>query len=284
MNLDMTRRRAVIAGAAVSVGGLAFGGIAARQLVAEKSEERTTETFSETYDAAEIVVTTDVGSVSVTGADRETIELEIEQSGSVSSLNRTTLTVDESNNTLDVTVDYEQTIMERLGLTADSRPNSEIILTVPHELEQAILETRNGAIDARDLEATVTASTTNGEIGVGNVSNIAGLESTNGDIDAVAETLADGTLIETTNGDVTLETDALDGDVTFESTNGEIGYMLGDTVDATVTVSTTNGEIEFDSDRASVEAQTDEEFEAIVGEGTNNLHFETTNGDITIVD
>ncbi|APX00239.1 hypothetical protein CHINAEXTREME_20755 (plasmid) [Halobiforma lacisalsi AJ5] len=283
MNFDITRRRAVIAGAAVSVGGLAIGGIASRQLADEKSEEHTTETFNETYDAAEIDIATDVGSVSVIGADRETVELEVEQSGSVRSLDRTTLTVDGSTNTLDVTVDYEQTITERLGLTPDSRPDSEIVLTVPHELERAVLETVNGAIDARDIEATVTASTTNGTIDVDS-SNIAGLNSTNGDIDAVVEALAAETVIETTNGDVALETDELDGDVTFESTNGEIDCTLGDAVDTTVTVSTTNGEIEFESDRASVATRTDEELEAVIGEGTNDLHFETTNGDITIVD
>ncbi|ELZ89513.1 hypothetical protein C453_00515 [Haloferax elongans ATCC BAA-1513] len=254
------------------------------QLADEKSEEHTTDTFNETYNATEISVNTDVGSVSVTGADREAVELEIEQSGSVSSLDRTTLTVDKSDSTLNVTVNYEQTIMERFGLTDDSRPNSEIALTIPHELERAVLETENGAIDVRDIEATVTASSTNGEVGVDNVSKIAGLKSTNGNIDAVSKALADEALIETTNGDVTLETDALNGDVTFESTNGEIDYMLGDIVDATVTVSTTNGEIKFNSDRASVETQTDEELEAVVGEGTNDLHFETVNGDITIVD
>ncbi|WP_247003111.1 DUF4097 family beta strand repeat-containing protein [Halosolutus gelatinilyticus] len=266
MDSTITRRRVFLAGTVVSIGGLALGGIATGRVLDEGSDTRTTETFSETYDVAEISVATDVGPVSVIGTDRETVELVVEQRGTEGSLDRTTLSIDEGNDALDVTVEYDHTTAEWLGLTAESRPDIKTVLTVPHELEHAALETVNGAIDASALESTLAASTTKGEIDVG------------------VETLGDGTTIETTNGDVAVAADAIEGDATFESTNGAITYALGDTTDATVTVATSSGDIALTTDRADPVRRTDTELEATVGDGTHQLQFETTSGDVTITD
>ncbi|ELY94791.1 DUF4097 family beta strand repeat-containing protein [Natrialba taiwanensis] len=284
MDTEITRRRAVIATAAVSAGGVALGGIAATRVLEDRDDETASETFTATYDVDEVSIATVTGPISITGSERETVELEVEQYGAERALDRTTLSADEHNGTLDVSVDYDQTLVEQFGLTADSRPDSEIVCTVPHEIERAVLETRNGAIDVRNIESIVSASTANGEITLEDVSTIDSLSSTNGAINATSARLSDGALIETTNGDITIDADALGGDATFESTNGAIDYTLNETVDATVAATTVNGDISLTATHADPVTQTGSELEATVGDGTHQLQFETTNGDVTITD
>ncbi|ELZ03418.1 hypothetical protein [Natrialba asiatica] len=56
MDTEITRRRAVIATAAVSVGGIAFGGIAATRVLDGGDYEAASKTFTATYDVDEVSI------------------------------------------------------------------------------------------------------------------------------------------------------------------------------------------------------------------------------------
>lgn len=280
MNLEISRRQALVSGSVVSIAAVSLGGVAVSN--GSDEQEKTTETATETYAADEISVTADVGSVSITGEDREMVELESTKRGTESALDRTTLRRNESGGSLEVTVDYERTLLDRL--VSNSRPDVEIDLAVPAKLTSVALETTNDGVRAHDIETDLTVSTVNGDIDIEDVSNVDDLSSTNGGIDADVEALNDGATVETTNGDVTIGTDALEGDTTVETTNGDIEFGLGSSADATLSASTTNGDLSITTDRAEVLTNTDDELEAVVDDSTHRVEFETTNGDVTIGD
>jgi DUF4097 and DUF4098 domain-containing protein YvlB len=129
--------------------------------------------------------------------------------------------------------------------------------------------------------ATVTLTTTNGEIIASGVAGAFRAETTNGPIKAMA--MNGPVRMETTNGDVTLELDKVaDDGVTCGTTNGSIDLTLPSAAKASFSVDTNNGAIDPSGLDLKVSDQSRRSLHATVGGGGPTIKLETTNGGIRL--
>lgn len=214
MSHDLTRRRLLAGTGLAAVAGLA-GCVA--------SGRSESETVTETYDldgVSALSVDNRNGNVTVTGEDRDDVELRGEKAGaSEEDLDTIRLESTRNGDTLELSVHHDgDGFVIRLGPS----PKMDLELAVPNDLRVARVGTVNGDVDATSITGDVSVETTNGNLTLTDV---------RGDVDA-----------ETTNGNV--EAVGIDGDVDAETTNGNVTAR---DVTGRVVVDTTNGDVDTEN-------------------------------------
>jgi len=214
-------RRTVLAGAGATLTAAVAG--CAGQFSGRLNE---TATISETYDATDLeglVAETTNGEVTVTGEDRDTVELEaVKQASSREALEATTVDVAREGGVLSITVDEAD---RRL---TDPSPRVDLELSVPADLRVARVETVNGDVDVSGVFGPLVARSTNGDVTTTGINGDVTVELVNGDVEVDG---IDGSVsVETVNGDI--EVRSVTGDATVQTTNGDVSVT---DVDGTVT-------------------------------------------------
>jgi Putative adhesin len=128
--------------------------------------------------------------------------------------------------------------------------------------------------------AIVELQTTNGHIGVTNVT--AGLKAgtTNGEIDGRG--LSGAVRASTTNGSVDLELASLSGDVNVSTTNGEVNVRVPADAKATISTRWTNGGVDVSGLTVQETEKSRRRFDGRLNGGGPRIDIETTNGGITL--
>jgi Putative adhesin len=128
--------------------------------------------------------------------------------------------------------------------------------------------------------ARVNLQTTNGRIGIANVSSGVEAETTNGEISG--RSLAGAVKASTTNGTVDLELASLSGDVGVETTNGSVTVRLPTDAKATISTRWTNGGVDFSGLSIEMVDKGRRHFDGRLNGGGARVEIETTNGSITL--
>lgn len=233
MERTVSRRRVLAASGALATAGLAGCTVQGRE--AEESVSRE-------YDADAVSLETIRGSVSITSAETETVEISgTKKAADDGDLDNVELNTTNSDG-LSVSVDVDGSYL------LSPTPKVDLEVTVPHSVPAVESETTNGDITATDLQSDLTAETTNGEIRTLGHRGQVSATSTNGDID-LALVEADSVGAETTNGDVDVNVPSATYDLDLETTNGGQDVSGIDTGTGGETypidVETTNGDIEI---------------------------------------
>lgn len=170
-----------------------------------------------------------------------------------------TLTVDTNGGTT--------TIQGRCSGGWFSRCSLEITISAPPTADLTVAST-NGAIGVSDLTGSVRVETTNGRIDTRNLIGRLDLHTTNGAI-RVADCESDDVIARTTNGAVDLDFTQAPSSVEARSTNGSITVRVPDDVTYFVEAHTVNGHVdtnEIGSDRMA----------------ERTITAETVNGGVTV--
>lgn len=129
--------------------------------------------------------------------------------------------------------------------------------------------------------ASLTLTSSNGDILVTNVAGKFSAESSNGRI--IASGLQGGTKVTTTNGVIELTFDKVgDGGITAETTNGTITLAMPKATNADLSARITNGAISNDGLDLKVSEQSRRRLDGTLGTGGPSIKLEATNGAITI--
>jgi hypothetical protein len=124
------------------------------------------------------------------------------------------------------------------------------------------LQTTNGRIGVTNVTAGVRAGTTNGEIG--------------------GRGLAGAIKASTTNGSVDLELASVSGDVEVATTNGAVSMRVPSDAKATISTRWTNGGIEVNGLTVEETEKSRRRFDGRLNGGGSRIDVETTNGGITL--
>ncbi|WP_423745609.1 DUF4097 family beta strand repeat-containing protein (plasmid) [Haladaptatus sp. SPP-AMP-3] len=108
------------------------------------------------------------------------------------------------------------------------------------------------------------------------------LRSTNGRIDATVVTAGDSADVRTENGSIDVKLLEIARDTDVRTENGSIDAALASDLDATVSATTKNGSLnasglDFSSEELSMTG-----FTGVLGDGSDDLSFETENGSISL--
>lgn len=128
--------------------------------------------------------------------------------------------------------------------------------------------------------AHVDLQTTNGRIGVVNVTAGVKAGTTNGEISGRG--LSGAVKASTTNGSVDLELATLAGDVEVETTNGEVTVRVPADSKATISTRWTNGGIEVNGLTIEETEKSKRRLDGRLNGGGSRIDVETTNGSITL--
>lgn len=128
--------------------------------------------------------------------------------------------------------------------------------------------------------ARVNLTTTNGRIGVTNVTAGAELATTNGEISG--KSLGGPVKASTTNGSVELDVAALTADVSVETTNGSVSLRVPTNAKATISTRWTNGGVELKNLTVEETEKSKRRFDGRLNGGGSRIDIETTNGGITL--
>jgi hypothetical protein len=142
-----------------------------------------------------------------------------------------------------------------------------------------------GSVEVR-YTVTVPASahvglqTTNGRIGVTNVTAGVELGTTNGEISG--RSLGGAIKATTTNGSVDLEVASLTGDVQVGTTNGSVSLRVPSDARATISTRWTNGGIDVSNLTIEETEKSKRRFDGRLNGGGSKIDIETTNGSISL--
>jgi hypothetical protein len=129
--------------------------------------------------------------------------------------------------------------------------------------------------------ASLSLSSSNGDIHVTNVSGTFSAEASNGRI--VATNLQNGAKVSTTNGVIELAFDRVgDAGISAETTNGMITVELPRTTNAELSARVTNGGISNEGLDLKVSEQSRRRLDGTLGSGGPSIRLETTNGAINL--
>jgi hypothetical protein len=128
--------------------------------------------------------------------------------------------------------------------------------------------------------AHVDLQTTNGRIGVTNVTAGVKAGTTNGEIEG--RNLSGAVKASTTNGSVDLELASLSGDVEVSTTNGEVKVRVPADAKATISTRWTNGGVDVTGLTVEETEKSRRRFDGRLNGGGSRIDVETTNGSITL--
>lgn len=214
------------------------------------------------------------GSVTVEGYDGDDIEADIEISGdSDEAVQSVSVTDSRTDGTLKLTTEY-----------ADSgdqpRPSVNYTVRCPEGAHVETARTSNGSVELSQVAGDATLRSENGSLTAENVDGTVSLRTSSGSI--TARDVGGLAGAKTLDGSIDLDVPSIWGDTEVKSTNGSIDAALASDLDAAVFAATTNGSVELhdvglssvDSSRTSVHGS--------LGDGSHDLKFETTNGDVDL--
>lgn len=283
-------RRALLAGSAVGLASLAgcVGGDAG--IVAGKRDESTS-----TYDLTDGTLRVDAehGNVTVREGGDE-VRVHAVKSGSLlSTLSAVTVSSERDGDAVVV-----RSRAESDGGFLASMPNVDIQVDVPSGVvvesmglrngnarvegvtvaDGTAIRTENGNATARQVDGDLAVETENGNAKAEGVAGFVGGRSENGN---VTITGCDGVDAATTeNGNVSADVTAIRGDTTVRSENGNVDARLASDLDAHVVATTEQGNVNVDD--LSLDTETGTYAEGTLGDGTNDLRLETTNGNVSL--
>jgi len=129
--------------------------------------------------------------------------------------------------------------------------------------------------------ASLSLSSTNGDIQVRNIAGLFSADATNGRVTATG--LQQGAKVSTSNGVIELAFDRVGGDgISAETTNGMITLSVPKSADADLSARVTNGAIEHENLDLQISEQSRRRLDGRLGAGGPAIRLETTNGAITI--
>ena len=266
------RRRTLLTGVSASL-GTALAGCASLGSLFDgqqtRSDERTYDVDAETR----LQIRNQNGPVTVEGFDGDALEVDIDVSGSTdASLDAVSVTGRRNDNRFDVETAYDG--------SSDQRASVELSIRVPEGVHVTRAQTTNGDLHVTGVSGGGEFVTQNGDVVVRNLAGGVDAQTTNGDVTVRnVDTLGGAT---TTQGDVAVDVPALVSDATAHTENGSVDAALASDLDAAVSATTTNGTVELDGlDLRDAEASRTSAT-GTLGEGTFDLVFETTNGDVTL--
>ena len=270
-----TRRACLQAGSSVA----AAVGLTGCLVFAEPYRETADRTFDPGA-AAELVVGTDSGDVTLTAGDVDVVEATVEKESrsGEDALDAVTVEGRVEADTLTVEPVWDD---ESLNVTVS------LDLTVPADLAVVDVSSSNGDVSATGVTGDGTYETTNGDVDLDAVDGYVTLESTNGDVRASGGTGLDGA--RTTNGDVSVDVPAMRGDVTCRSNNGDVTAAVPEDLDARVELWTSNGDADVSGVSMSTETSSERRIEGTVSAGAggrdpeHTLELRSTNGDVTLL-
>lgn len=266
------RRRALLTGVSAGITAALAGCTTLESLFGgqqTRSDERTYDVDPET----ELQVRNQNGAVTVEGFDGDELELELEVRGPTeASLDAVSVTGSQDGDSFDVETVYDDSGNERAGI--------ELTMHVPEGVRVTRAQTTNGDLYVADVAGGGEFASQNGDVDVRNLAGPVDVQTTNGDLTVENVETFGGAV--TTQGNVDVDVPALAGDATVHTENGNIDAAIAPDLDAAVSATTTNGVVELDGlDLESAET-TQTSATGTLGEGTLDLSFETTNGDVTL--
>ncbi|MFP8951617.1 DUF4097 family beta strand repeat-containing protein [Natrialbaceae archaeon A-arb3/5] len=273
MSTDTTRRRLLAAAGASGLAALA-GCSSMTPFVGRRTTS--SETVS-TDEADQVAVSGEVGDISIVGADREDIALDIEkQSSSISA------------DLADLELETERTD-DRLELRSawhgrdswfGNRPTMNMDVELPSELALERIDASIGRIAVRDVVGDLTIDASTGEVDVDGVDGAVGAHTSTGrvrvrDVEALED-------VHTSTGEVDVEIPAIDGETAITTSTGRIDAAIGSDVDAELHVQTSTGDVDVDGLELTEVTEGDGLVVGTLGDGGPTLRFEVSTGEITL--
>lgn len=275
--IDDTTRRGLLGSAATTALLGLSGCLGATPLVSNRDEE--TKTFA-LEDADSLAIDGDTGRVSVTGADREDIRVEIvKESNSVwTDLEDLTLETERTDGRLELRSSWDGSE----GWLGD-RPSMELDVELPREVALERVDTSTGRITVRDVAGDLRAEASTGRIDIADVDGTVSAEASTGRIDiSRVDRLGDVT---TSTGRIGVEVPAIDGETTISASTGRVTAAVSEVVDADLRVETSTGRIDVDdllSDALEDAVRDDDLVAGRLGDGGPTLRIETSTGRVTV--
>lgn len=230
-------------------------------------------------DAESIAITGSVGDLTVTGADRETIRLDLEKQASSVRTDLEALHLESAREEelLEFRAEYD-------GETGwfESEPAMDIDVALPDGLSVDRLLTGTGRVTVADVGGDLEARSSTGSVEIRNVDGTVVAETSTGSID-VANVDAIGNLTAST-GSIEAAVPAIDGDTAITASTGSVEVALSPTIDADLEARTSTGSLEIDDDGLELGEyrRENDRVSAVVGEGGPRLRIETSTGSVEI--
>ncbi|NUB89620.1 DUF4097 family beta strand repeat protein [Haloterrigena sp. SYSU A558-1] len=273
MSADTTRRK--LLGSVGTAGLLGLSGcLGATPVVNNRSEERETIPLE---DAASIAIVSEIGRISVAGADRDDVGLEIvKESDSVrTDLEELTLETELADGRLELRSEWDGSE----GWLA-SRPSMEVDAEIPREVALERIETSTGRITVRDVAGDLHADADTGRVDIAGVDGTVSAEASTGRVEIRdAERLGD---VSTSTGRINVEVPAIDGETTISASTGRVTAAVSEAVDADLRVETNTGRIDVDDLPLEDVTRSEEQVTGRLGDGGPQLRVETDIGRITV--
>lgn len=230
-------------------------------------------------DAEAIAITGSVGDLTVTGADRETIRLDLEkQASSVrTDLEALRLESDREEDRLEFRAEYD----DEPGWF-ESEPAMDIDVSLPETLSVDRLLTGTGRITVTDVGGDLEARSSTGSVRARNVDGTVTAETSTGGIE-IEDVDAVGTLTAST-GSIEAAVPAIDGDTVISASTGSVEVALSPTIDADLEARTSTGSLEIDDEGLGLEEyrRENDRVSAVLGDGGPRLRIETSTGSVEV--
>ncbi|ELZ19769.1 hypothetical protein C477_07318 [Haloterrigena salina JCM 13891] len=273
MSADTTRRE--LLGSVGTAGLLGLSGcLGSTPVVSNRSEERETIPLEDT---ASIAIVGEIGRISVTGADRDDVRVEIvKESDSIrTDLEELTLETEFADGRLELRSEWDGSE----GWLA-SRPSMDLDVEIPHEVALERVETSTGRITVRDVAGDLHAGTDTGQVDIASVDGTVSAKASTGRVEIRdAERLGD---VSTSTGQISVEVPAIDGETTISASTGQVTAAVSEAVDADLRVETNTGRIDVDDLPLEDATRSEEQVTGRLGDGGPQLRVETDTGRITV--
>ncbi|THE63903.1 hypothetical protein D8Y22_16420 [Salinadaptatus halalkaliphilus] len=273
MSTDTTRRRLL---AAVGAGGLtALAGCSSMTPFVGRRTARS-ETISPDG-AQRVAVHGSVGEISVVGADRDDLAVDVEkQSSSIrTDLEELVFRTERDDDRLELRSEWEG----RDGWF-QNQPTMNLDIDLPAELALERIDASVGRVAVREVVGDLTVEASTGEVDIAGVDGAVGARTSTGRVDiSNVEALED---VHTTTGEVDLEVPAIDGDTAITTTTGTIEAAIDPDIDAELHAQTNTGTVDSSGLELAESTRSDDMLVGTLGDGGPTLRFEANTGEISL--
>ena len=254
--------------------GIFAGCISRTGIISDTSERRTEHQTYDVGTGTHLRVDNRNGSVTVEGYDGDSVEVDITVRGpSKDALDAVSVTATQSDGELRLKTEYEDT-------SAVQKASVSLTIQCPSGVFVQGIQTINGDVEVTGIAGDSTLNSENGSVTARNVDGIVSLTTTNGQI--TGREIGGIAGAQTSNGEIAIDVPAIKEDVEVRTQNGSIEAALAPNLDATISATTINGSVNIHSlDLSSVQT-TKTSISGVLGNGTHDLSFETTNASIDL--
>ncbi|WP_436345702.1 DUF4097 family beta strand repeat-containing protein [Natronorubrum sp. FCH18a] len=228
-------------------------------------------------DAERLAVYGNVGEISVVGADRDDVALDVEKQASSirTDLEELELRTGTDDDTLEIRSEWTGSVG-----WFESQPTMNLDVDVPEALAVDRIEASVGRVRVTNVTGDLTVEASTGEIEVSNLDGTVGARASTGSIEIRdVEGLED---VHTTTGSVETDVPAIDGDTTISTTTGSVSAAVDPDLDADLRVSTSTGRVDVDGLELTDETREDDLVTGTLGDGGPTLRLETTTGEVDV--